>query len=379
MSDTRALQVAYDGLVADFLLPLLEGREVRLSRPIAPGCASYFAQTRSGSSDADGRIFTALHRGASEIATVETIRWPSMGLLALSAAMYDLLLVTDPALDRALARGTRATIRDWSRGWLSLVGLPSTRGEALARHVVLERFRAVRRKDVVVRNWAYTYRFFGRPVPANVVAFPKLRFVRTEEALRELPDLFERPGDEDLSSLDLPSLTREIAARSPVTELLSVASDTGGFRFSVATLSVLSDRAIRGAIAGHLLRDEWRAASVLGTALVDETLVSAPALLSIAVQLLLEMHLVCALDGRAHTPSARDLTDAGAMRYAALLVATFDDERALRELSVFDDDHRALLQRRAEAFRSRIPRATLGEVQQLLAHALAHEPAFLPS
>jgi len=379
VTDTRALQSAYDSLVVDFLVPLLEGREVKLARAIAPGCASYFAQTRSGSSDAEGRIFDALHRGASEIATVDTVRWPSMGLLALSASMYDLLVVTDPSLDRAFARGARKTIRDWSREWLALVGLPATRGEALARHVLVERFGSVRRKDVVVKNWAYTYRFFGRAVPANVVAFPKLRFVRQEGTLRTLDTLLTREGDADLTALDLPALSREITARSPVTELLSIASTGGAFRFSAATLAVLSDRAIRGAIAGHLLKDEWRAVSVLGAALVDPVLVSAPALLAIAVQLLLEMHLVCALDGRAHSPTARDLTDAGAMRYAALLVAVFDDDRAIRELSVFDDDHRLLLQRRAEAFRTRVPRATLAEVQQLLGHALTHEPAFLPS
>jgi hypothetical protein len=378
LTEPRALQAAYDALVVEFLVPLLEGGEVKIGQPIAPGCASYFAQTRSGSSDADGRIFDVLHRGASEIATIQTLRWPSMGLLAMSAAMYDVLYLTDPSLDRAFARGARATIRDWARGWLELVGLPATRGEALARHVLLDRFDRLRRKDVVVKNWAYTYRFFGRRVPANVVALPKLRFVRQDEQLRSVETLFEREGDVDLGSLDLRTLVAEIATRSPVTALLRAPSSSS-FRFSASTLAVLSDRAIRGAVAGHLLKDEWRAASVLGMAIADPALVEAPGLLAIAAQLLLEMHLVCALDGRAHTPTARDLVDEGALRYAALLVATFDDERALRELSVFDDDHRVLLQRRAEAFRARLPRQALAATAQLLSHALAHEPAFLPS
>jgi hypothetical protein len=378
LTEPRALQQAYDALVVDFVLPLLEGAEAKLSRPIAPACASYFAQTRSGSSDADARIFDALHRGASEIATIETLRWPSMGLLALSAAMYDLLVATDPALDRAFARGARTEIRDWARGWLALVGLPATRGEALARHVLVERFAALRRKDVVVRNWAYTYRFFGRPVPANVVAFPKLRFVKQEETVRQLEAILERENDPDLAALGLPTLAREIAARSPVTELLRLPA-APSFQFSTSTLAVLSDRAIRGAVAGHLLKDEWRSASVLGAALVAPPLLDQPGLLAIAVQLVLEMHLVSALDGHAHAPTARELVDAGGTRYAACLVATFDDDRALRELSVFDDDHRALLQRRAEAFRSRIPRDLLANTRELLSRALQAEPAFLPS
>lgn len=378
MTEPRALQAAYDALVVDFLVPLLEGGEVKLGPPIAPGCASYFAQTRSGSSDADGRIFDVLHRGASEIATLQTLRWPSMGLLAMSAAMYDVLYLTDPSLDRAFARGARSSIRDWARGWLELIGLPTTRGEALARHVLVERFGKLQRRDVVVKNWAYTYRFFGRRVPANVVALPKLRFVRQDEHVRAVESLFEREGDEDLNGLDLRGLSAEIATRSPVTMLLR-APATPSFRFTASTLAVLSDRAIRGAIAGHLLKDEWRAASVLGVALADPSLLAAPGLLAIAAQLLLEMHLVCALDGRAHTPTTRDLVDEGAVRYAALLVATFDDDRALAELSVFDDDHRVLLQRRAEAFRTRLPRQALAATAQLLSQALAHEPAFLPS
>ncbi len=378
MTDPRALQAAYDALVVDFLVPMLEGREMKLAQPIAPGCASYFAQTRSGSSDADGRIYDALHRGASELATIETLRWPSMGLLAMTAAMYDALYLTDPSLDRVFARSARRTILDWARGWTALVGLPATRGEALARHVLVERFERVRRKDVVVKNWAYTYRFFGRRVPANVVALPAIRFVRQEETMRPLEALLVREGDADLATLDLPALVRDVATRSPVTELLRSPTNQG-FRFSTSTLAALSDRAIRGAIAGQLLKDEWQAASVLGVALAEPGLVAQPMLLSIAMQLLLEMHLVCALDGRAQTPTTRELVDHGAIRYAALLVATFDDERAVRELHVFDDDHRAILQRRAEAFRTRVPRAALAEVQGLLAHALPHEPAFLPS
>jgi hypothetical protein len=378
LTDPRALQEAYDGLVVGFLLPLLEGREARVGRPIAPACASYFAQTRSGSSDADARIFDALHRGASEIATLETLRWPSADLLALSASMYDVLATTDPALDRAFARSARPTIVAWARGWLALVGLPSTRGEALARHVLVERFGALRRRDVVVRNWAYTYRFFGRPVPANVVAFPKLRFVRQDETILTLDDVLEHERDAQLGALGLRGLAREITARSPVTVLLRMAQ-TSGFRFSASTLAVLSDRAIRGAVAGHLLKDEWRVAAQLGDALFDPMLAAAPGLLAIALQLVLEMHLVCALDGHAHAPTTRELVEPGSVRYAACLVASFDDERALRELATFDDGDRVLLQRRAEAFRSRIPRDALAQVRALVSHALAAEPAFLPS
>merc|ERR1711969_317577 len=96
------------------------------------------------------------------------------------------------------------------------MGAPRTRGQALVRHAIVARTLDLGREDTVVRNWAYTYRFYGRPPPANVVAMPKLRFVRQEKTRRSLVEL-AREGTPDLE-LETPLLA--LLSRSPITQLL---------------------------------------------------------------------------------------------------------------------------------------------------------------
>lgn len=381
MSDATQMQQAYDTLLGSFLLPLLEGGLITTTKPIGPGCASYFAQTRSGSIDTDRRIFDALHRGASAIANLETLQWPSMPILAMSAAMYNLLCATDPAYDRLFARNARKTIRTWSEGWLSLVGTPRSRGDALARHVLVERFVSLKREDLVLRSWAYTYRFHGRQ--PNIVTVPGFGFDNPEKHDRNLDQILVHTSTTG-TGFHLSDLADAITRRSPLTELLRIGRGEGAFSqqqsapfsFSLATLTTLADRALRSAVAGRLLVQESASASLLGHAIFQPDLLANPSLLAIAIQLVLEMHIMGALDRRS-TPM-RDGGDLGFARYAAVLIASLDDDRAVRELETFDDGHRALVQKRAEGLRPRVPRDVLLEMRGHLQRALEHEPEFLP-
>src|SRR5688572_12982266 len=99
------MQAAYDHLVERFILPVVEGGQIEIGRPIAPGCAGFFAATVPSSEDARLRVFTALIDAADEIHDVETVPWPSGPLVWLAAAAHDLCALTDPALDRAFVRG----------------------------------------------------------------------------------------------------------------------------------------------------------------------------------------------------------------------------------------------------------------------------------
>ena len=381
MTEVAQAQLAYDTLLGSFLLPMLEGGTVTTTKPIGPGCASYFAQTRSGSIDTDRRIFDALHRGAAAVANLETLHWPSMPILAMAASMYNLLCATDPAYDRLFARGARKTIRSWSENWLNLVGAPRSRGDALARHVLVERFFALKREDLVLRSWAYTYRFQGRA--PNILTVPGFGFNNPERHERNLDQILIHTSSSG-TGFHLSDLAGAIARRSPLTELLSIGRNEGAlsqqdpapFAFSLASLTTLADRALRSAVAGRLLVHEASAASLLGHALFHPELLANPSLLAIAVQLVLEMHLMGALDRRS-TPG-RDAGDLGFARYAAVLVASLDDDRAVRELETFDDGHRALVQKRAEGLRPRVPRDVLLEMRTQLQRALDHEPDFLP-
>jgi hypothetical protein len=341
MADPK-MQAAYDGLVERFVLPLVEGGEVEVGRPIAPGCAAFFAATTPSSEDARLRIYTALIDAADEIHDIDMVPWPSGTLTWLAAAAHNLCALTDPSLDRVFVRGARDTIGTWADRWLELIPPPLTRGDALARHALLSPMLALKRTDTVVKNWAYTYRFFGRRPPANVVALPTLRFVKTFESEVGIDALIQR-GD----SLHLEERRRALLSRSPVSELLSCTT-LPAFRFSIATLTVLGDVGLRSGIAKGLAGLDG-AGEIIAAALSQPELSAEPALLRIALSFVLELHMVRALDGGTdRIAGAR--TEAG-MLFDALLHAAFEDDADLETLRQLDDSDRALLQARVEQLR----------------------------
>lgn len=363
MADARKMQLAYDALVGRFVLPVVEGGAGELDRPIGPGCFSFFADTSATSPEVDERIFDAMHRAASGVAPVETVPWPSPGLVALAAAAHDLLALTDPSLEGLFARGARKTMLAWTDRWLSFVPAPTTRGDALARHALLGPLLAARRKDVVVKTWMYTYRFTGRAVPWTPDVMPRFMFPRQEEKLSRLVDLVD--GIDERTKLGLRDRLEALVSRSPVTELLTV-SQRPKFRFGLASLAVLSDPAIRGAIARELVaEDEWKSASVLARAVAMPLLRADARLVAIAVKLLVEMIQTRALDGSQQDALPTTL-DEGALRYAALLPAMLDHPRMLEELRILDDGDRAKLQLRAERLRPRLTEGLVKDASALL-------------
>lgn len=363
MADARKLQAAYDALVERFVLPVLEGGTGELDRPIAPGCFSFFVDTTCSSPAADERIFDALHRVASGMAPIETVPWPSPGLVALAAAAHDLLALTDPALDTIFARGARRTILSWVDRWTTLIPAPTTRGEALSRHALMAPLLAARRKDVVVRTWLYTYRFHGRAVPFTDQVLPRFMLPRKEERTLRLGELLD--AMDESAQLGLRARLEALIARSPVTELLTVA-ERPRFRFGLASLAVLSDPSIRGAIARELVGgDEWRAASTLARAISLPALRADGKLVAIAVQLLVEMLETRALDG-AREDVLPTAMDEGMLRYAAFLPAMLEHPRTLADVRLLDDGDRAKLQIRAERLRPRLTDALVADATALL-------------
>jgi hypothetical protein len=346
------MQAAYDALVERFVMPLLEGGRVEIGRPIAPGCASFFAQTVPSSEDARLRVFTALVDAADEIHDIETVPFPGGSLSWLAAAAHDLCALTDPSLDRVFVRGARQTIAAWADRWIELVPPPTTRGDALARHALLAPILRMTRTDTVVKNWAYTYRFFGRKPPANVVALPTIRFVRTFESAVGLLELFDKDP-----SLELPRRYATLVSRSPVTQLLELPE---GFRFSVATLSVLADPGLRSGVAKQLSGSDDAGAKIFQAIRAPE-LVAHPSYLRVALNFALELHMIRALDGS--TPKGARSEDG--ILFDALLAAAFEDDTSIETLRVLDDGDRAILQAHVERVRRTLTDAAALEASRL--------------
>lgn len=366
MSETEKLQQRYDALMRGFVAPLLGGGTVVLDQAIAPAAIEYFELAKCSDASVEHAVFDDLHRAASAIAPVSTVPWPSRDLLLLAMAAHDLVLLTDPMLDRAFARGALGRITEWIDAMLELVKPPSTRGDALARHALLDPVSALRRRDITARTWAYTYRFIGRPAGASVLTRPVIGDFKKSEALVDVTALLDELDTR--LALGARRRLRELLSRSPVTELLRL-DLCEEFRFGLATLGVLSDDAIRGGIARTIVeRGEWKAASRLGKALADPMLHHAPpALLYYALALCFEVQMTATLDVPGpNLPSQLDLTNLDTARYAAVLPAFFDDETMIDEVRAFDDTDRMDVQDRCARLAAALPPAIRAEVAPLV-------------
>lgn len=345
MSDeAREIQERFEAFAAGFLRPLLEGGPAVVGKPLSPGMLDSFALSRPADTEVDRAIYDALHSAASDITLVRAIPWPSRGLAAVAMASHDLIAVTDPTLDRWLARKSRAEMIAWVDWLLEQAGEPRTRGDALARHAVVSRVIDMRRKDVTVKTWAYTHRFFGRPVPKRVVAMPKVRFVKQQRAETPLLELWNELDSE----LGTAARVRTLLARSPVTELLRTdLAPTPSF--GVATLAVLSDDLLRNGLARELVRQGDAPAAPIGRALrqlAEQR--PPPRLLYYALALCWEMHVIALLDARTgdELPYGHP-DDPDARLFAGVLPAMLGAPDDLGALLDLDPDDMASLRRRA--------------------------------
>lgn len=366
MSETERLQRRYDALVSDFVAPLVSGGTVVVEQPIAPGAIDYFQRANSSDTAADLVIFDRLHQGASAIAPVRTVPWPSRDLLLIAMAAYDLVLLTDPKLDRAFARSALRRVPEWIDAMIDAVAPPATRADALARHALLDPLPSLRRRDIVAKSWAYTYRFIGRPPGSSLLTKPVFGRFRETETLADFHSLLE--SVDERAGTGLVRRLRELLSRSPVTELLRL-DLCEEFRFGLATLAVLSDDAIRGGIARAIVeRGEWKAAPRLGRALADPILHHAPpAHLYYALALCFEVQLTATLDVPGpNLPQHLDLSDPDTARYAAVLPAFFDDETMIDEVRAMSDVDRADVQDRCARLAAVLPPAIRAEVAPLV-------------
>lgn len=366
MSDGDKLQRRYDALVVGFVAPLVTGSTVSIDQPHAPGAITYYEHASSTDADAETDIFDALHRRAASIAPLSTVPWPSRDLLLIAMASVNLVHVTDPSLDRMFARGARKKTVGWADQIIEAIAPPTTRADALSRHALLDPLPALRRKDIVAKSWAYTYRFIGRPIGASVFSKPIFGKFNEAQNLTDVSALLAKLDGE--TGLGLVPRLRALLARSPVTELVRL-DLCEAFRFGLATLAVLSDDAIRGGIAREIVeRGEWKAAPRLGSALGEPSLTDAPpAHLYYALALCFEVQMTATLDVPGPgLPEHLDLRNLDTARYAAVLPAFFDDETMIDEVRAFDDADRGVVQQRCARLTAAMPEGVMAQIAALV-------------
>lgn len=347
MSDAAKVMARFEEYAGGFLHPLMTGGAASIGRPLPPSFLDTFALARPTEPVADQETFDAMHRVAAGVAPPRVLPYPDRGAQALAMAVHNLVAVTDPKLDRTFARRTRPVMLAWVDGLVAAAGLPETRGEVLARHAVVSRAALLRRRDVVVTNWAYTYRFFGRPVPKNVVAMPKLRFVKQQKTERALLPLFEEL--QATTDLELSGRFRAILSRSPLTEILRL-DLCARWRFGAATLAVVSDSQLSYGLARELARGGLpRDAARFGAALVDLADERPPAgALFHALAFLIDLMLVDTLDARMNRDEPfGGVADPDARLFAALLPTVLSSPGPFASRLVMSDDDTPRIARRA--------------------------------
>lgn len=359
----ESIQERVERFFEAFLAPLLNGGVAVVGRPHGVASLDHASLARTAKSETDAAIYAALHHGAAAIAPVARLPYPDRGSMALALAGHDLIAVTDPLLDRWGSRRALPRMLELVERLVEAAGAPRTRGQALSRHVVVSRLLRLERRDVVVKNWAYTYRFFGRRVPANVVAFPKLRRVRSEVTLRPVHELLE--AAETKWGLPITQVARTLVAASPLTPLLEPGTGTTLGRLGGAELEWLADPVIRRAVARFLRGASEEDLLNYAGALLAPELAGLPDETRTSLALLFaELGAEDALDREpGHTLEALAGGHPGAQALAALFVVGLGATGLLNGLAPRD----ALIVRsRAAALRSALPPQALVRARRVL-------------
>ncbi len=286
------MQARYEEFARDFIHPVLVGGVVQVGRPLTPGMLDVFGALRPVDVEVDRAIIDRLHETGSLLAPLRSLPWPARGLAALMMAAHNLVASTDPSLDRWGGRGAVSKMLEWADWFLDRAGAPQTRGEALARHGFLSRFLDLRREDVTARNWAFTHRYLGRPVPDGFFTRPRwVQITKEQPGVLQLWDVLD--GD-----FDAATRRRRLLHRSPVTSLLRTDLESD-LRFSGSILAVLSDDLVRNGVARELVAQGRSTMAPLGRALRRLAAVDPPtSFLYYGLALIYEMHVIGILDTR---------------------------------------------------------------------------------
>jgi len=307
-------KAAFDTFLDGFIHPLVCGGTAVVRRPFSPKQLEHFGASLSVHVDREREIVSALTFAAQKVAPIERVPWPFRSFMALAMAGSNLAWVTDPKIGWASRRAIRRVLR-WVDELTEMITPPRTRSSALVFHVILERLLGLRRPDVLLRSWAYTYRYLGRP--SSTLLTRRVAQFRQEEHTRSaVRDLWAALDGKH--GLDIQPRVERLARASPVTTLVRPGER---FAFDDSVFGVLSDDVLRYGIVRELVRAGPAVATPLGRALrelAQDT--PAPWALFLATTFIYERHVMAALEETAQwNPASNDPDEA--MFFAVLPAA----------------------------------------------------------
>lgn len=195
-----------------FVLPLVRGGPISISRPISMDEAARFGQDLAHASEA----LVAVDEARAEVLAPLVVQPPSLVLdedeIALAAALHNVLFLVHPDADNVtVTRRVRARIAETARR-LAAQPLSRSRRRVLARHALLHNVFDITRVDTRVTWWTGTAEFQGQPPPARLLAWEGVRRVKREDTTARY--------DELMSSDEATPIMAILLRRTPLTQLL---------------------------------------------------------------------------------------------------------------------------------------------------------------
>jgi hypothetical protein len=233
------LAARFDELVTAVLGPLVLGGRVDPVRPLGPRLGLAIGEGRKiADADLRSRLDVARVRVARLLAPVDTVPDIAPEDVALVAAFNDLLQVSNLELSGPFTRSRHARLLETSLELVRAVPPPRTIVEALSRHTVTSRALEVIRTDTTVSWWTGSASFRGQPAPGRLLKWRDLRRVR--EDTRQVP-LVDMGGDAPAVTVDMwLDAVGTWLSRSPLTDLATAGRRSPAFRWSDATLSLIT-------------------------------------------------------------------------------------------------------------------------------------------
>ncbi len=290
--------------LAQFVLPLVKGGEMRVGRPLSTDDLEVFERDLDEATEAQ----VAVDDARDEVLADIVVRPPALILeaddLYLAASVHNLLFLTHPRVGSwSVTASAERKVLDTALAFAKRP-LSGNRTRVLGRHSLIHNLFDIARTDVKLSWWTGSATFVGQKPPSRLTTWRTVRRVREETSVARYDELF-----------GLPEVTRVVATllrRSPLTQLLSTAREGPPLQWEEVVF-LLRDAEIARAIAYSAIHpSEYRA------------LVAAPARFAAAFEQMLE-----------RTPSEPDVRAVAAflVHLNALLAMAEMRERDLRARS----------------------------------------------
>jgi len=274
------------------VFPLVTGGEVRTGAPLTPGMLIPFEQASIRDSEHGMETFEALRRACLTYAPTPVLPYPIAGFMPMLMAIHNILIATDPKMDRAFSRDGRAKSVGWAFYFAEHIPVVRTRLETIVRHILFRNALALGRRDVYASSFGATSQYLGRPEATGFWTRP--RFALRREERREIEELFEKLTPE----LRISNLLQRLVQASPLTKLLSDEWRDENDGLEMVDLAVLSDDVLRGGIAQSIVEQGSRSGTWWGEAVRKLDKARTPkALLYYAIALCVEVGATGFLSG----------------------------------------------------------------------------------